>query len=270
MADQDTPVVDTSNEDEAPVVETVKTEDEQEVVDPLKPVDTETGDEIKEEDESEGIKPETDEDAPKFQKRFTQFQGDTPEEYIKNLETAHANALTEGQRKTLEAKKTQERFDQVAKLVATDPDFAAKLAAATGDEAPKVVVDPAVEYARSQMETEYAKDYSTFVDSHPSLATDTDKQEAVIQELDIIAAANEKRGVRLSMAEGLRRAWISLGYDKDESKDDLVDKVKDQASKPQAPAKVKSPSKKSDFTEEQIAVAKKMGLTPETLAEYNK
>lgn len=272
MANQDTTVTPPANDEEVTPVETTPVEDEQVTTDPLTPVDdTETGKENEEETTAPEGETETEtEEEAKFQKRFTQFEGETPEEYLKNLEEAHANAISEGQRKAQEAKKATEKFDKVAQLVASDPEFAKKLSEATGEDTPAPTVDPALEYAREQMEKDYTRDYKEFTDNHPSLLTDEAKQEAIIQEVDIISGLNLKRGVRLSMAEALNRAWISLGYDKDEAKDDVVNKAKDQASKPQAPAQTKKAPGKSQFTDEQIAVAKKMGLSPEQLAEYNK
>lgn len=221
-----------------------------------------------EETESE-VKTEDKEEA-KFQKRFTQLKGETPDEYLKNLEEAYANSSTEGQRNAKRATDAETKFQQVAQLVATDPEFAAKLNGATDENAPKPILDPALQWAKNQMEEGYKKDYTAFADLHPEIVSDPDLYGKVVSELDIIAAAHEARGSKLTMAEGLRKAWISLGLDESDKKENVMNEIKDQASASSTQSSTKKPQDKQSFTPEQIAVAAKMGLTPKQLAEYNK
>jgi hypothetical protein len=268
MANQDTTVEVESGEDIGKGVETTKVADETEQ-DNTQEDQTDTGDEQGGEETEDGGDTETKvETKAEFKKRFTQLKGEDIDEYLKNLEDAYANSSTEGQRLNQRATEAERKFNQVATLVATDPDFATKLADATGEDAPAPIVDPAVQWAKQKMEEDYAKDYTAFADLHPEVVSDPDLYNEVVAELDIIAAAHEARGAKLSMAEGLRKAWISLGKDDLEKKEDVMDKTKEQASvtTPQGTAK-KTGEKTSGFTPEQIAVAEKMGLTVKQLTE---
>lgn len=233
---------------------------------------SETGEqnEVKSEDSTSEDDTQTkDETKVEFKKRFTQLKGETPEEYLKNLEDAYANSSTEGQRTAKEAKEATAKFAKVAQLVASDPDFAARLDAATDENAPKPLVDPAIAWAKQEMDKEYTRDYRAFSDLHTQMISDPEIRDNMIAELDIISAANEARGKRLSMADGLRKAWISLGYDELDKKDDVVNKIKEQASTTSTQTTKKSDSKQ-EFTAEQIAMAAKMGLTEKQLAQYYK
>lgn len=273
MADQDTTVTAENGETIDEEVETLTGEDETNQEDNQEDqADTGTeDDESESEDDEQETDTETeDKDAIAFKKRFTQLKGETPEEYLKNLEDAYANSSTEGQRLAQRTKEAEQKFQQVAQLVATDPKFAKQLADATGEDAQKVIVDPALEFAREQMEERYKEDYAKFTDIHPEVAADKDIQQALVDELDAIGAAYEKRGVKLSLFDGLKKAWVSLGYDESDKKEDVVNKAKEQASKGTPKAKGTLAKKTQEFSADQIAVAKKMGLTPEQLAEYNK
>jgi len=243
--------------------ETEKSEDQNNETD----AGSETEKESEETESKEGDEPETKEETKaEFKKRFTQMKGETPEEYLKNLEDAYANSSTEGQRLAKRAKDAETKFQQVATLVATDPEFAKRL----NDSGTAPIIDPAIEFARKQMEDSYKKDYTAFAGLHPRIISEPGLYERVVNELDVIAAANEARGITLSMAEGLRKAWISLGEDESDKKEDIMDKVKEQASTPNASAKPKSTDKTPEFTPEQIAVAEKMGISAKDLAQYSK
>jgi len=271
MANQDTTAEVESGEDIDKGVETAKVVDETNQ-DNTQEDQADTGNEQSGEESEDGGDTETKEETKaEFKKRFTQLKGDDIDEYLKNLEDAYANSSTEGQRLNQRATEAERKFNQVATLVATDPDFAAKLVDATGEESPAPIVDPALQWAKQKMEEDYAKDFKAFADAHPEVVSDPDLYNRVVAELDIIASAHEARGTKLSMAEGLRKAWISLGEDETDKKEDVMNKTKEQASAttPQGTAK-KTGEETQGFTPEQIAVAEKMGLTVKQLAEYNK
>jgi len=271
MADQDTTEKVENDKKAEEIVETTQVEDEKSE-DNTQEDSTDTGKEQSEEKtEDDKSKGETKEETKaEFKKRFTQLKGETPEEYIKNLEDAYANSSTEGQRTAKEAKDATERFNKVAALVATDPAFAEKLATATDENATSPVIDPATKWAKEQMEKEYSKDYSAFAELHPEMVSDEKLRTEVIDELDIIGQAYEARGKTLSMAEGLKKAWNSLGYDETDKKDDVVNQTKEQASTTSTQTSKSTGSDKPTFTKAQIEMAEKMGLTVEQLAEYNK
>lgn len=274
MATQDTTdeaVVDPNLENP---VETGETEDEQldENGKPIVTADTEEneeGSESTEGDQSDDAETE-DEEKTEFKKRFTQIKGDTPDEYIPNLEEAYRNSSTEAQRLAKETKDLQKRVDQIGALVAKNPELAKALEEGTAEGAPSPIVDPALQYAREQMQQTFEREYKEFTDLHPELDTDDELKEKVIEEMQILADVYDRRGQRLSMAEGLKKAWISLGLDADDSKEKAAQQAKQQAAKPNTQGKAKSTTKAPEFTEAQIAMAKKFNLTVEDLAKYSK
>lgn len=270
MADQDTTVTYENGDKVDKEVETTQVEDENLENEELNKEVTDTGAEDEELDDEDGKKTETEEDEEnKFQKRFSQFKGDTPEEYLKELEEAYANSSTEGQRNSKEAKEAKEKLDKILTAVANNPELAKALEEA--DNAPKPKEDPALVYARQQMEQQYEKDWGDFTRLHPELVGNQELTNELIDEMDAIAYAAERRGKTLTMAEGLQKAWISLGRQAADDKEKIVNKTKEQASKPAPGAsKPKQNSSKQEFTPEQIAVAKKMGISAEDLAKYSK
>ena len=267
MADQDTTVNVQNGESIDEEVETTQVEDEASKNDDQEEV-TDTGEETTEDSESDG-KTETEEEAEeKFQKRFSQFKGDTPEEYLKELEEAYANSSTEGQRNSKEAREAKEKLDKIITAVANNPELAKQLEEV--ENAPKKQEDPALVFARQQMEQQYEKDWGDFTRLHPELVGNQELTNELIDEMDAIAYAAERRGKTLTMAEGLAKAWVSLGKQAADDKEKIVNKTKEQASKPAPGAsKPKQNSGKQDFTPEQIAVAKKMGVSAEDLAKYS-
>jgi hypothetical protein len=274
MATQDTTEEVQEDQNLENQVETGNTEDEQldENGKPITNSDTEEneeGAESTEGDQSDGTQTE-DEEASEFKKRFTQIKGDTPEEYLPNLEEAYRNSSTEAQRLAKEAKDLQKRVDQIGALVAKNPELAKALEEGTGEGAPSPIVDPALQYAREQMQQTFEREYNEFADLHPELNTDDELKEKVIEELQILADVYDRRGQRLGMAEGLKKAWISLGLDADDSKEKAATQAKQQAAKPNTQGKPKSTTKAPEFTDAQIAMAQKFGLSAEDLAKYSK
>lgn len=273
MATQDT-TEDTTEEVEEveDQVETVDTEDEQLDTETENDKTTETENENEEETEDEeGDKPKPDdEEEAKFEKRFSQIQGDTPEEYTKNLEEAYRQSSTEGQRLAMETKEAQKWRDQVAAAVAKNPEIAQLLEAATGENAPAPFVDPALAFAREQMNNTFAKEYSEFTEAHPEMLSDEKLKDEVLEELRVFADAYDAKGKRLGMAEGLKKAWISLGLDADDKKEKVMTTAKTQAAQPKTQPKPKAPAAKPQFSDAQLEFAKKMGLTEAQLAEYSK
>jgi len=271
MADQDTTVNYENGDKVEDEVETTQVEDEKDTTQNDESQVTDTGTEDEDEsDESDGEKTETEKkEEAEFKRRFNQFEGETLEEYVQKLEDAYANSSTEGQRNSKAAKEAKAQLDQVLTVVANNPELAKALE--EGKETPAQKEDPALSYARQQMEADYARDWESFVKLHPEVADNKDLQQELIEELDIIGDAAERRGRQLSMEEGLRKAWISLGKDVADKKEDVVNKTKQQASK-SAPgaSKPKDTSGKPEFTKEQLEVAKRMGVSPEQLAKYSK
>lgn len=282
MADQDTTDKTDVIEEAAAAVETAKAEDEQAQVDAKMKVDAETDKTDKETENKEdktkddgktdedGKKVETKEEESKFGKRFTQIKGETPEEYITNLEEAYRNSSTEAQRIMKEAKDKGSKFDAIASIIAKNPEIAKAINEATGEKAPTITVDPAVEFARDEMQKRMTEDYNKFTDSHPEFLTDEKIKQDIAEEVDAIGQVYESRGRKISLLQAMDMAWKNLGYDKEDAKEDVARKAKETAAKTSPASPPKKPGQKKEYSDDQIKVAKKMGLTVEQLEKYNK
>lgn len=242
--------------------------DQDEVID--EDVDTskdedETGNEDEDKDEEDDSQDEDedsdDEDESKFEKAFSQIKGDTPEEYAKNLEEAYRKSSQEGKLNYQKAKEAQERIDRIAAAVAKNPDLAKAINEASDNE-DNPTIDPAVSYARQQMESKMESDYHKFAEKHPEIDSDPALQAKVLDEVKIFGDAARKKGKILGMDDALNKAWISLGLDKEDSQDDVVNKAKETASKPKTnPGNKKQSGKKPTLSTEQIEAGRRMGLT---------
>lgn len=278
MADPVKPDEEEVIEDVEENVETTEVEDEnQDIEEDAEESEAEDQEEQEEESESEEDESEDEskpdeEDKPTFTKRFTQIKGETLEEYNQNLEEAYRNSSTEGQRNATEAKEAKEELAKIGAVIAKNPDLAKALNDALdgAEPLPAQKEDPAIAYAREEMKKKLDGEYNAFVDIHPEMATDKDLRENVLKELSLLADVAAARGESLSMEAGLRKAWISLGYDADDSKEDTINKAKNLAAKPGTSAKTKTAKPKAALTDEQIALGKRYGLSEKQLQDFAK
>ena len=262
MATQDITdeTVDTTTDEEE--LETPNGEDENsnDEVEDTDSEDTEDSDD--EEDSEDSDEEETDEEDEKFEKRFTQFKGESYKEYTPQLEKAYGEALAEMTRTKQKAKESIAQMDTIRQAIATDPDFAEKLDALLDGKTNTVTVDPAILKARQDLEDGMTKDYNDFVESHPELESDPTISEAVNEVLEEYGAMSKKTGKVMSMKDALNRAWSYLGYNATDTKENIIAKAKESASKSKTGNKAKkvSSSKKGGYTDEQIRMAKKWNV----------
>jgi len=78
-------------------------------------------------EEDLGDETEEEEAQPSFDRAFTQFQGETVEEYAKNLEEGYRNTSKEGLRLSATNKELEVRVNQLMAAVAKNPELAATL-----------------------------------------------------------------------------------------------------------------------------------------------
>lgn len=265
MANQDKSE-ETAETTEDEEIETSHEEDE--TTDEEESTETEETEDSDEDESDEDAEAETEEDEDKFEKRFTQFKGESYEEYTPQLEKAYGESLAEMTRLKQANKDGQAKIDAVIAMASKDPEFAEKLNELMGDDAEEVTVEPAILKARHDMESQMDKEYKEFVDEHPEMASDPQLAEEVLAVLSDFGKQAKKQKKILGMKEALNKAWIYLG--KDDSDEKVVVKAKEVASKSKTSSSAKKTAKKQEFTEEQIRVAKKWGLTPEQLAKTSK
>ena len=215
--------------------------------------DEETEDESDESDDED-----EDEESESFNKRLTQFKGDTPTEYAKNLENGYLETSKEGVRLAKENKELKASVDRINQLIATNPEFAEAINDNSKAEIPQIPNDPAIAWAQAERDKQWKKEYENFTDRHPEIETDPVLADALNTQLQVVREVIAKTEVRLvGMEEGLTKAWKLLG--KDDSEEKLLVAAKDTASKGKSVGgKNHEPVSKVKFTESQIEVAMSM------------
>lgn len=252
MADEDTTTTDSTEEEE------VKDDDQQvdeSSQDESEADDTTTDDQS---DDEETDEDESDDDSSKddggFTKRFTQIKGDSPEEYLKNLEETYVKSSTESVRLNRQVRELSAQVEKVTKLVAQNPELAEKLKTDTATTSASEV-NPALAFAESEMNRKWQEEYQGFVKLHPEVETDPELAEQLDEQLKIVRDVVWARENRLlGMGEGLTKAWKLLDRDEAPTKEDKVrSAVKDQASQSKTGGTVK-PEGKTKFTDKQIEI----------------
>lgn len=219
------------------IVEEEVLEEETEEVEELAPDEPEETEEDTTDDDEE------EPDQPEFQKRFTQLKGDTPDEYIKNLEEAYAESGKEAVKLAREVRelKTPDKEETKVESVETNP---------------------AILWAQSQMQQTWQKEWDTFTQDHPEvnekdpsydakLADDLNEQLIIVR--DVIL---KKENRQVGMSEGLTKAWRLLDME-DNSKERVAMAAKDVAGQGRASSS-KTKEAKPKFSDAQIAVAMDM------------
>lgn len=260
-------------------VETATGEDETLEDDDTENDDDEAGEEDGSEDESSDDD-KSDEDKSeeaKFDKRYTQLKGDTPEEYAKSLEEAYNQSSAEGVRINKELNDLKQKVGNILIAAEKNPEIAKQLGLSEGDTStakPDAAKSPAETYAEQMMNERMETEYKDFTTLHPEVDTDETIRTELLSEVGVQSAAyNAKTGKIISMKDALSRAWKVLGYD-DNTKEDLAVKAKETAGqgRTQGASAKKSSSggKKPEVSEKAMEMAKKMGLSEKDVNKYYK
>jgi hypothetical protein len=210
-----------------------------------------------------------DEEDSEFKKAFSQIKGETPEEYIPNLEDAYRKSSAEAKRLVHADREKQERLDQINAAVAKNPELAKLIMEATEEGATPATVDTAVLKIRNDYEEQVANDLETFLGEHETLANDEGLIDEFMDNVATLGAAARKKGKAIDPMTAYKKALGMMDYDlSQDKKDKLADAAKGTASKPKTPASAKPKAKsgeKPKLTSEQIAYGKKFGLTEKQL-----
>lgn len=218
--------------------------------------ETETSKDDTTNESTDGSEQTDDEDADaseqQFEKRYTQFKGDTPEEYAKNLEHAYDNSSKEALRlkKQLDELRAEKLSD-----VANADDSGGQGTDQAADK-PESVTDILVSQMKRERDVEH---YNKFAAQHPEVNEDDE----LFQKLDAETGKymdyvfkTEKRVPGLD--EALDFAWMRINPDDRRSKDEQVAaaaKNAGAASRTKGAAKDQS---KAQFSDKQIAAAQKI------------
>lgn len=221
-------------------------------------------------DDDKSDKQDSEDEEAEFKKAFSQIKGDTAQEYIPHLEEAYRKSSAEGKRLSIENKQLQDRIDQINEAVAKNPELAKQIMEATAEDAIPPTVDPGVLKARQDYNDQAEKDLKTFFDEHPTLAEDEGLVKRFTKNIAIVSKAERDEGRIIEPMVAYKRALGMMDYDY--SKDKVLDVAKNSAAKSNTSSATKPKAKSSadDLTPEQIAFAKKMGLTEQELRQARK
>lgn len=231
--------------------------------------DSEDEDDEDSENEDEDSEDDEDEDSD-FTKAFSQIKGDTPLEYIPNLEEAYRKSSAEGKKLSGDNKELQDRIDQINVAVAKNPELAKLIMDATDENAVPANVDPGVLKARQDYNDNVASTLETFLGEHQTLADDETLMDEFMENLATVGKVERAKGRVPDPSKAFKKALGMMDYD--ESKDKVVQAAKSSASKPKTPSAKKASVKteKGKLTPEQIAYGKKMGLTEKQMLDARK
>lgn len=233
--------------------------EEVEEVEEVTPAETETTEEPEvqtEEPSSEEATETTEEETPeeteeaKFEKRFPRFKGETPEEYIKNLEDGYDNSSTEAVRLARENKELRESN---LTAIANEEE--------TTETTPTPPPNPTLAWAEQQREKEWKQDWADFAKLHPvieedqTLFADFDKKTG---EMFNFIQQTEQRFPTLG--EAMQKAWNYMNPDEISKEEEIAIKAKENG----AGTKTKGVSKdqpKPAFSQKQLDTARKFDPT---------
>lgn len=235
MADELDSKEESTEDTESEEVETEESEDES--------TDEQATEESPAEETSDDSEESDDSQTDAFDKRFTQFKGDTLDEYTKNLEEAYANSTAEYAK--LNKSQAEQRQQETTDAPATDP---------------------ALLYARQQMEQQQSQEFDAFAKDHPEIESDPEIAEKMTKRLATLArTVLAEDGKVLGMAEGLSMAWSSLNLGNNQQENTRMAAKDAAATSKTASAKKTVP--KTQFTTQQLEFAKKAGLTEKDLVQ---
>lgn len=243
-----------------PKVEDETPEDEEVIVD--------EGDGAQDPPEGEDPIPgEEDEDNPSdeppaFTKSFPNIKGDTPEEYIKNLEAAYGNSTTEALRlKKLSEARTATPPPQVGDE--DDPSDKSVSPPAT------VTSDPTQLWISQQMDKEILRAYDSFKNDY-SQVEDPEMYEKFVAEVTVFSQAKLAKGEIPEPDDLYRKAAVSLGWEKTSApsdKEKLGAALKTNAASSPAKTTGAKPPVKSKVTDAQVTAYRQIARNGHQLSD---
>jgi hypothetical protein len=216
----------------------------------------ETTSEPESKDDTSAQETDDQETEPHFHKRFTQFQGDEPEEYAKNLEVGYENSSKEAVRLSREVKELKAQLANKSQSQEATDDQTNQ--STTTNQA----TDPELDYLKGQAAAAMEEEYAEFAMALKGKGYDLDTDEALAEELDtalakVAAVHKERTGRTLTMKKGLDQAWLLLG--KDDSKEQLAAAAKNTAGQTKTGGATKTQAQdKPIFTKAQVLATAKM------------
>jgi hypothetical protein len=212
------------------------TESEEEVDEEASDSDQVADDESESSDQSEA-----------FVKEFPNIKGDTPEEYLKNLEQSYKHSTSEAMRLKRELDSGKETTPP--KPVVTKSDDGG------GEE-----LTPDQLWLRQQMDEQIATSFENFKKDYPQV-DDPDEYDKFKQEVSVFSTAIMSGQNRMaSPSELYQKAALSLGWEKQSAvsdKEKLGIAIKEGAASSKAVSSGAKPPAKSKVSDAQVATYKK-------------
>lgn len=253
---------------------------------PVEELETETPD--VEPDEGDEIEPGeaqgTGENEPPedtFTKRFNQFQGESPEEYAKQLEDAYDNSSKEALNIKRQLDDTKRENDRLLSVVASNPEVARQLVQPQAPAAPQVpqgmqgiqgqqTTDPALLFYREKFNEESQSQYNEFVDNHPELRSDSALASDMNRRIYAYGqAVRTSENRQPSMKEAIEAAWVISGRPLNATKEEVIQMAQKSIAGQgrRSSGRPVAPNAASNYTEEQLEMARRVypGLSDEEL-----
>lgn len=187
-----------------------------------------------------------------FDKRFTQFKGETVEEYVKNLEQGYDNSSKEALR--LKKQLDELRGEKLSAVANAESD---KKDGSETKHEPQSMTDL---WVSQEMKRRHVEQYQDFASKHPEVDEDDELFERLDSETGKYMDYVYKTQGRIpDLGESLNWAWgiVKPEDSKDTKEEKVVTAVKNagSASKSKSPAREQA---KPKFSDQQIEMAKKI------------
>lgn len=187
-----------------------------------------------------------------FDKRFTQFKGETPEEYAKNLEDGYQNSSQEALRlkKQLDELRA-EKLSEVAQADGGKGEGDGKQA-----QQPQSITDM---WASQEMQRQHREQYGAFAAKHPEVNEDDDLFQKLDEETGKYMDYVHKTQNRVpELAESLNFAWKILRPDDTDSRQEQVATAAKSAGSASKTKSVAKDTDKPQFSDKAIETARRI------------
>jgi hypothetical protein len=224
-----------------------------------------------------------------FQKRYPQFQGDTPDAYLKQLEDAYYNSSIEGQRLAATVKERDAEMQVIQKLVQDDPalkkiytdrlyggpaedefmldELSPKklkqiMREVVQEEIPKAVSNiPAIKNMEVEKEGKDRAAYQQFESEHPEILTNPALARDLQDTFGALAAMEARNGRVPEFTSTLLKAWNAVAGSTMAEGAWKAQAQKESASMSGTSSGTGKSSEKRSLTPAEREVAKKLNLT---------
>ena len=217
--------------------ETSEEEDSQEESEEVE--DEETSEEVGASDQEDEDSEDETEETPTFVKQFPNIKGDTPEEYLKNLEESYKHSTTEAL-----------RLKQLSEVGKSEDD----------EETSTGVVDPRLLYLDRIVEEDITKTYASFRKEYPQVDDPAEYEKFTTEVENLASYFINSKGTAATAKELYPKAAAILGWQKQaiDSKDKLGMALKNKAASTKTTSSTKPKAKQSKVSDKEVQMFRLM------------